>query len=148
MKFEITKKPLDVEISSRIIYIETMILLMMYYTGLGKEKRVSLLKIHLLLWAIQNKTKQKSLLDSLNNQCDTSIGIWSIDIKSNTILTFMIKDKLCGFNGKMYYLAENGLNFMEHIIPLNIFKTEQVFLQSIGKKLKEKNVEKLKNLWS
>lgn len=39
MRFEVTKKPIDIETNSRIIYIEVMILLIMNYTGAGSDKK-------------------------------------------------------------------------------------------------------------
>lgn len=148
MKFKVTKKPIDIETNSRIIYVEVMILFAMYYTGTGSEKKISLLKIHLLLWSLKDESRQKSLLNSIENDCENSIGLWTIDIKNNSVLTFMINDKLCKFDGNKYCLTDVGLKFIYNIIKLDIFNTEQEYLKNIGKKLTDKNVNKLKSLWS
>lgn len=148
MRFEVTLKPIDIENNSRIIYLEVMILLIMFYTGNGSEKKTLLLKIHLLLWTLNDSNRQNVLLESLNNDCNESIGFWTIDLKNNSILTYMVKDELCGFNKDKYFLTEKGLVFIKNIIGLDIFKREQLFLQRIGKRLNDKKVEKLRNLWS
>lgn len=148
MRFEVTKKPIDIETNSRIIYIEVMILLIMNYTGAGSDKKISLLKIHLLLWCFKDKSRQANLLNSISNDCEESIGLWTIDIKNNSVLTFMINDKLCSFDGKKYLLTDIGSKFVKNIIKLDIFNVEQEFLKNIGKKLTDKNVDKLKSLWS
>jgi len=148
MRFEITKKPIDIETNSRIIYIEVMILFIMYYTGAGSDKKNSLLKIHLILWCLKDKIRQEKLLNSISNDCEESIGFWTIDIKNNSILTFMINDELCSFDGKKYSLTDVGQKFVKNIIKLDIFYIEQEFLKNIGKKLTDKNINKLKSLWS
>ena len=148
MRFEVTLKPIDIENNSRIIYLEVMILLIMFYTGNGSEKKTLLLKIHLLLWTLSDGKRQKVLLESLNNDCNESIGFWSIDLKNNSILTYMVKDELCGFNKDKYFLTKKGLVFIKNIIDLDIFEREQVFLKRIGIRLNDKKVEKLKSLWS
>ncbi|PHR73010.1 MAG: hypothetical protein COA66_04220 [Arcobacter sp.] len=148
MEFKTTKKPINIDTNSRILYLTIIVLFIMNYTGSGKEKNISLLKIHLLLWAIQNPKRRKKLLKSVQNDCEISIGFWNIEIRNNSILTFLLKDDLCGFNGKKYFLTEDGLSFIKNIKNLEIMKDEQEFLICIGKKLTDKNVEKLKGLWS
>ena len=148
MKFKVTLKPIDSENNSRIIYLEVMILLIMFYTGSGNEKKTLLLKIHLLLWALNDSKRQNILLESLDNDCNESIGFWTIDLKNNSILTYMVKDELCGFNKDKYFLTEKGLDLIKNIMGLDTFEKEQTFLKKIGKRLNDKKVKKLKSLWS
>lgn len=148
MEFKITKKPIDIDSDTRILYLSIMILLIIFYNGYGKKKTISLLKIHLLLWVIKNYDRQKRLLESLQKNCELSIGFWNINAKNNSVLTVLIQDNLCGFNGSKYYLTEDGAEFIKNIKKLEILESEQEFLKTVGTKLSDKNVEKLKNLWS
>lgn len=148
MEFKITKKPIDIDTNSRVLYLAMMILFIIYYTGTGKDKTLSLLKLHLLLWAVKNVEKQQKLLTSMHEDCTKSIGFWNIDIKNNAILTILLKDKLCAFNGSKYHLTEDGTALIKNIVGMDMFKMEQDFLKQIGKKLTDDKVAKLKNLWS
>ncbi|MFT5661411.1 MAG: hypothetical protein ACI9TV_002057 [Sulfurimonas sp.] len=148
MEFRISKKPIDIDSDTRILYLSIMMLFIIFYTGYGKQKTISLLKIHLLLWVIKSVDRQNRLLESLENNCDLSIGLWNINIKNNSILTILVKDKLCGFNGSKYFLTEEGIKFVSDIKELKALDSQQQFLKNIGSKLSDKNVDKLKSLWS
>lgn len=139
---------MDIDTNSRVLYLVMMILFIIYYTGAGKDKNISLLKLHLLLWAVKNIENQQTLLSSLYEDCVKSIGFWNIDIKNNAILTILLKDKLCAFNGSKYYLTKDGSNLIKNIVDMDMFKDEQEFLKQIGKKLTDQKVTNLKNLWS
>ena len=139
---------MDVDTNSRVLYLVMMILFIIFYTGSGKDKSVSLLKLHLLLWAIKSIDRQQKLLDSLQVDCSSPIGFWNIDIKNNAILTILLKDKLCEFNGAKYYLTEDGTTLIKNISKMDMFNVEQNFLKQIGKKLTDEKVKKLQNLWS
>lgn len=150
MEFQITEKDIDIETTSRVRYLVIIILLIMYYAGWGKEKTISLLKIHLLLWALKSEKRMNILLETIENSCNDSIGFWNINLQTNSILTLMIEDGLCGYNGEKYYLKEIGFNLIEQIIKeKDIFEFEQSFLKKVkGNKLSENKVDNLKSLWS
>lgn len=150
MEFKVTEKDIDIETTSRVRYLVIIILLIMYDAGWGKEKTISLLKIHLLLWALKSQKHMNILLDAIENSCNNSIGFWNINLQTNSILTLMIEDGLCGYNGEKYYLKEIGFQLIEQIKKeKDIFKFEQDFLKKVkGNKLTEKKVDSLKNLWS
>jgi len=150
MEFKITDKNIDIETTNRVRYLVIIILLAMYYTGWGKEKTISLLKIHLLLWVLKSESRMNTLLKSIENDCNDSIGFWNINLQTNSILTLMIEDGLCGFNGTKYYLKEVGIQLIEQIKKeKDIFQLEQDFLKKVsGNRLSEKKVDSLKSLWS
>jgi hypothetical protein len=120
----------------------------MHYTGRSTTKRVPLLKIHLLVWAIQSLDRQKLLLNAKENDYGTSIGIWNIDINTNKALGYMYKDNLCNIDKKNYELTEDGKKLVEAILKdKDLFSDEKNFLSSIGKSLSENKVMKLQGMW-
>jgi len=148
MKLEITQKPISINSNSRIFYRIIILLLIMHYTGRTKNKRVPLLKIHLLVWAIQSIDRQELLLKSRDNDYSISVGIWNIDINTNKALGYMYEDKLCDIDKKNYELTEAGKNLVEAILEdKELFQDERNFLSSIGKSLSDKKVMKLRDMW-
>jgi len=148
MKLEITQKPISINSNSRIFYRIIILLLIMYYTGRSKTKRVPLLKIHLLVWAMQSIDRQKSLLVAKENDYRTSIGIWTIDINTNQALGYMYADGLCNIDKKNYELTEAGKKLVMAILKdKELFSDERDFLSSIGKSLSDKKVMKLREMW-
>jgi len=148
MELKITQKPISINSNSRIFYRIIILLLIMHYTGRSKNKRVPLLKIHLLVWALQSIDRQKLLLTAKENDYRTSIGIWNIDINTNKALGYMYEDKLCNIDKKNYELTEAGKNLVEAILEdKELFKDERDFLSSIGKSLSDKKVMKLRDMW-
>lgn len=148
MEFKITQKPISINSNSRIFYRIIILLLIMYYTGRSQNKRVPLLKIHLLVWSLQSIDRQKILLKVKESDYKTSIGIWNIDINTNKALGYMYKDGLCNIDKKNYELTEAGKKLVEAILKdKELFKDERNFLSSIGKSLSDKNVMKLRDMW-
>jgi hypothetical protein len=120
----------------------------MHYTGRSANKRVPLLKIHLLVWVIQSIDRQKLLLKVKENDYRTSIGIWNIDINTNKALGYMYEDGLCKIDKKNYELTEAGKKLVEAILKdKELFNDERDFLLSIGKSLSDKKVMKLRDMW-
>jgi len=148
MELKITQKPISINSNSRIFYRIIILLIIMHYTGRGPNKRVPLLKIHLLVWTIQSIDRQKLLLTVKENDYRTSIGIWNIDINTNKALGYMYEDGLCTIDKKNYGLTEAGKNLVKLILEdKELFKDERGFLSNIGKSLTDKKVMKLRDMW-
>jgi len=148
MELKITKKPFSISTNGRILYRIVLLLLIMYYTGRGQKKAVALLKIHLLVWAMQTIERQKLLLLSKENNYVTSVGIWNIDNNTNQALTYMYEDGLCNIKKKNYGLTDEGKKLVKKIIEdQEVFKDEKEFLHTIGSSLGENKVNKLQDLW-
>jgi len=148
MEFKITRKPISISSNSRIFYRIIMLLFIMHYTGRTETKRVPLLKIHLLVWAMQSIDRQKTLLLAKANDYRISIGIWNIDINTNQALSYMYADGLCNIDKKNYELTKSGKELIEVILnDKELFYDERKFLSSIGKSLSESKVNKLRDMW-
>lgn len=148
MKIKLTKKPFSISTNARIFYRIIQLLLIIYYTGGRSKKAVPLMKMHLLIWVLQSKEREKILLASKESNYNLSIGIWNIDKNTNQALTYMHEDDLCSINKKIYSLTNNGKNLVKKIIDdKTIFIEEKKFLENIDLSLTEKNVTKLQNLW-
>lgn len=150
MKWKITQKPFSISTNARIFYRIIQLLLIIHYTGRKSRgnKTVPLMKIHLLIWVLQSDERQKLLLESKNNDYETSIGIWDIEANTNQALTFMHNDDLCTIDKKNYSLSENGNSLVEKIIDdESIFIEEKKFLNQIASSLAETKVTQLQNLW-
>ncbi len=148
MEIKITKKPFSISTNARIFYRIIQLLLIMHYTGRTDNKTVSLMKAHLLIWALQTKDRKSLLLKSKDNEYIKSIGIWNIDQNTNQALTYMHEDDLCSIEKKNYSLTKNGKNLIKNIIDdETIFIAEKSFLKEIGSSMTEVNITKLQNLW-
>lgn len=148
MEIKITNKPFSISTNARIFYRIIQLLLIMHYTGRSNNKTVPLMKVHLLIWVLQTKDREKLLLKSQQNDYETSIGLWNIDKNTNQALTYMHEDDLCSIDKKNYSLTKNGKNFIKKIIDdKTVFIEEKKFLENIGSSLTEKNITKLQNLW-
>ncbi|MDO8609891.1 MAG: hypothetical protein Q7R95_05045 [bacterium] len=148
MELIISKKPFSISTNARIFYRIIQLLLIMHYTGRSDKKTVPLMKIHLLIWALQSNEREYLLLKSKNSNYEISIGIWNIDKNTNQALTYMHEDDLCSIDKKNYSLTENGNNLVKKIMDdKTIFIEEKQFLKKIGSSLTETNITKLQNLW-
>lgn len=148
MELIISKKPFSISTNARIFYRIIQLLLIMHYTGRTSNKVVPLMKIHLLIWALQSQEREKLLVKSKNSDYQVSIGIWNIDKNTNQALTYMHEDDLCSIDKKNYALTENGKNLLKKIIDdKTIFIEEKKFLENIGSSLTDVNITKLQNLW-
>lgn len=148
MELRITQKPISISSNSRIFYRIIILLLIMHYTGRSKNKRVPLLKIHLLVWSLQSIDRQKILLKAKESDYKASIGIWDIDINTNKALGYMYEDGLCNIDKKNYELTETGKKLVKAILKdKELFEDERDFLLSIGKSLSDKKVMKLRDMW-
>lgn len=148
MELIVSKKPFSISTNARIFYRIIQLLLIMHYTGRSNKKTVPLMKIHLLIWALQSNEREDLLLKSKNSNYEISIGIWNIDKNTNQALTYMHEDDLCSIDKKNYSLTKNGNNLIKKIIDdKTIFMEEKQFLVNIGSSLTETNITKLQNLW-
>ena len=148
MELIVSKKPFSISTNARIFYRIIQLLLIMHYTGRSNKKTVPLMKIHLLIWALQSNEREDILLKSKNSNYEISIGIWNIDKNTNQSLSYMHEDNLCAINKKNYSLTDNGKVLVKKIISdKTIFIEEKKFLENIGSSLTDTNVTKLQNLW-
>lgn len=148
MEIIVSKKPFSISTNARIFYRIIQLLLIMHYTGRSNKKTVPLMKIHLLIWALQSNEREDILLKSKNSNYEISIGIWNIDKNTNQALTYMHEDNLCVINKKNYSLNDNGKKLVKKIInDKSIFIEEKTFLGNISSSLTDTNVTKLQKLW-
>lgn len=148
MEISINKKPFSISSNSRILYRIIQILLSMHYTGIRTEKSLPLIKIHLLIWLLQSKERQKKFFKSMDSNYELSIGIWSIDKDTNIALSYMFEDDLCNIKNKNYSLSEKGKKFISKIVDdKEVFISEKDFLSKVKNKLPGTAVEKLQKLW-
>jgi hypothetical protein len=137
MKF--TKRPVAISADYRPTFRITLIALALFLCS--REKRASLLKLHLFSWAMKSQENMDSILRLLINNNSHSIHSWAIEPSLNRALNLGVSEKVFKKEGKSYLLTKKGIQLAELVmVDSELMDKEKIFLQKVGKSLTEKKV--------
>lgn len=142
-----SRKPMPVPYKYRISYKIAQIVLII---GICCRKGAcSLIKVHMLSWALTSAKEMNSLARFLNSETASSQPNLRLDPSVNRALIFGVAEKVFfqANNGK-YGLTEQGERFFAEIMhDSDILTIEKIFLKSVANKLPEKKIDELISDW-
>lgn len=144
--FSFTERPTPLYPSYRPMFRVAQILMILNYNGFGGK--ASLLKLHLFSWALKSTKNMEELKSFVVTNYKTRLRFFGIESTLNRALNLAYAEGLIGFNNGIYSLKEKGAKFLEVIADdEELFSEEKQYLKFIGKKIPEKIINELVNLW-
>jgi len=142
-----SKKPISIPVDYRPVYKIAQIVMILSITCIGNKS--SLLKLHLLSWALKDDKNKDEVLELIKSNYDTDIAVWGIEPALNRALLFCISENICIMENGKYLLTEKGTDFFKLIVKAEVFVEEFEFLNFVGKrKITDNRIESISNKWS
>ncbi|WP_337968937.1 hypothetical protein [uncultured Flavobacterium sp.] len=142
-----SKKPISIPVDYRPMYKIAQIVMILSITCIGNKS--SLLKLHLLSWALKDDKNKDEVLELIRNNYEIDIAVWGIEPALNRALLFCISENICIIENGKYILTKKGEDFFKVIVKAEVFKEEFEFLNFVGKrKITDNRIESISNKWS
>jgi hypothetical protein len=103
----------------------------------------SLIRLHLISWALKSNIKRKKLLDPGG----VPFKVWGVDPSLNFALEFAIAENLVSRTSNKYKLTDQGKKIVQKIDNENLFSDEILFLKDLGPRITETQVESITKDW-
>jgi len=148
-KISFVKRPYPIPADYRPMYkigLVTMILKMCC-----RAETSSLLKLHLLSWAISSDKNRSELRNHITSNFNSGFSVWGIEPALNRALQFAIADGVCELvSGKNYKLTLKGSEFFKRInADKELFAEEKEFLKFVGKnKITDSRIDSMAKKWA
>lgn len=144
-KIKFIRRPTPVIIEHRPIYKIGQVLLILYLSSRGNKS--SLTRLHLFNWALKEKNRQQTLIQSLNHG-KLKTSAWGFDPALAIALRFAIAENLVEEEQDSYKISELGSQLSKKIMLDNsLFSDEKSFLVSIKKSITEGMVSSVVRDW-
>lgn len=146
-KITFSKKPISIPPEYRPSYTIGLIVLILKVCC--QSSRSSLLKLHLINWALKSKENQESLRNFvLSNYTETS-KTWGIEPSLNRALNYSVHEGICSITKGKYQLQKKGETFYSKIIANPEYLTEEIdFLKFLGKrKITDSRIDSIYKIW-
>ncbi|UXY55223.1 hypothetical protein [Pseudomonas tohonis] len=144
-KLKFTRRPLPVLAEHRPLYKMAQALLIIDTCGWGK--RCSIIKLHLLNWALQSNYRIEMLQHAVKKK-NLSLPVWGFDPSLAIALQLCIEDNLLAIDGSGLSITDKGNNLLKEINEdKEILKNEKELLRKIGKGLTEQMVSVAAKGW-
>ncbi|WP_295093560.1 hypothetical protein [uncultured Flavobacterium sp.] len=142
-----SKRPISIPADYRPMYKIAQIVMILSITCTGSKS--SLLKLHLLSWALKNDKNKDEVLELIKNNYVEEMTVWGIEPALNRALLFCVAEDICKIEGGKYLLTEKGKSFFKLIKKNNVFNEELEFLNFVGKRtITDNRIESISNKWS
>ncbi|MEO4005274.1 hypothetical protein [Flavobacterium sp. CAU 1735] len=142
-----SKKPISIPVDYRPVYKIAQVVMILSITCTGNK--CSLLKLHLLSWALKDDKNKDEVLELIKNNYNADITVWGIEPALNRALLFCIAENICIMESGKYLLTKKGEFFFKLIVKAEVFKEEFEFLNFVGKrKITDNRIESISNKWS
>ena len=141
------RKPIPIPAEYRPTYKIAQIVIILKLTCQGEKG--SLLKLHLLSWALKSEINRQELLKFIRSNFKSDLKIWGIEPALNRALSYAVAEKICIIEKGKYILTRKGSIFYEQIIKdSKILGIEIDFLKQIGKrKITDNRILALSKKW-
>jgi len=128
-----SKKSIPIPAEYRPTYKISQIILILKLSCIGNK--ASLLKLHLLSWALKSIDNIKTLLDLVNSDFAENLKTWGIEPALNRALSYAVAEQLIKIEKGKYLLTERGDDFFNQIIKNGeVLDIEIKFLKQLGKR--------------
>jgi len=145
--FTFTKRAIPLYPNYRPMYKISLILMILYLNGYNGK--ASLLKLHLFSWALKSPDNLDALKHFAISNQKRGINFFGIELTLNRALHLAIAEGLVEYIEEKYGLLPKGNNFINDILKnKDLFVYEKQVLKLIGKKITDKKMNDLKNIWN
>jgi len=146
-KITFSKKPISIPPEYRPSYTIGLIVLILKICC--QNSKSSLLKLHLIYWALKSDINRKSLKEFVVSNYTENSKTWGIEPSLNRALNYSVNEGICSFKDGKYKLEDRGDVFYEKLIKDSELLNEEVdFLQYLGKrKITDNRINSIYKKW-
>tara|TARA_R110002033_G_scaffold160965_1_gene197428 strand:+ start:1407 stop:1880 length:474 start_codon:yes stop_codon:yes gene_type:complete len=142
-----SKKPISIPPEYRPSYTIGLIVLILKICC--QSSKSSLLKLHLINWALKSDENKISLKKFVLSNYTESSKTWGIEPSLNRALNYSIHEGICSIIDGKYQLEEKGELFYQKIIENSEYLNEEIdFLKFLGKrKVTDSRIDSIYKKW-
>ncbi|MCF7560193.1 hypothetical protein L3X39_06040 [Sabulilitoribacter multivorans] len=142
-----SKKPISIPPEYRPSYTIGLIVLILKICC--QSSKSSLLKLHLINWALKSDENRNSLKKFVLSNYTESSKTWGIEPSLNRALNYSVHEGICLISEGKYQLEEKGEIFYQKIIEDPEYLNEEIeFLKFLGKrKITDNRIESIYKKW-
>ncbi len=146
-KITFSKKPISIPPEYRPSYTIGLIVLILKICC--QSSKSSLLKLHLINWALKSKENQESLRKFVHSNYTETSKTWGIEPSLNRALNYSVHEGICSISKGKYQLQEKGELFYSKIIKDTEYLNEEIeFLNFLGKrKITDNRIDSIYKKW-
>ena len=146
-KITFSKKPISIPPEYRPSYSIALIVLILKICCQGSKS--SLLKLHLINWALKSNENKDSLKKFVLSNYTESSKTWGIEPSLNRALNYSVHEEICSIENGKYLLLEKGEIFFSKIIENPEYLNEEIdFLNFLGKrKITDNRIDLIFKKW-
>lgn len=146
-KISFVKRPISIPPDYRPMFKVAQIVIILGYCC--RSNRSSLLKLHLLSWALKTEGNIKKIADWIDTDFQSDFAVWGIEPTLNRGLQYAISEKVCRRISNKYELTDKGIQLFNSIKrDKELLKTEKMLLNIIGKKISDDKINNLAKKWT
>jgi hypothetical protein len=132
-KITFKKKPISIPPEYRPSYTIGLIVLILKICC--QSSKSSLLKLHLINWALKSTENKNSLKHFVLSNYTESSKTWGIEPSLNRALNYSVHEGICSISNGKYQLQEKGEIFYSKILENPEYLNEEIdFLNFLGKR--------------
>jgi hypothetical protein len=146
-KITFSKKPISIPPEYRPSYSIALIVLILKICCQGSKS--SLLKLHLINWALKSNENKDSLKKFVLSNYTESSKTWGIEPSLNRALNYSVHEEICSIENGKYLLLEKGEIFFSKIVENPEHLNEEIdFLNFLGKrKITDNRIDSIFKKW-
>ncbi len=146
-KITFSKKPISIPPEYRPSYSIGLIVLILKICC--QNSKSSLLKLHLINWALKSEENRESLRSFVLSNYTESSKTWGIEPSLNRALNYSVHEGVCLIVKGKYQLQEKGEELYQKIISNKEFLNEEIdFLNFLGKrKITDNRIDSIYKKW-
>ncbi|GEM55336.1 hypothetical protein B0A58_11650 [Flavobacterium branchiophilum NBRC 15030 = ATCC 35035] len=142
-----SKKPISIPSEYRPSYTIGIIVLILKICC--QSYKSSLLKLHLINWALKSNENKDSLKNFVLSNYTESSKTWGIEPSLNRALNYSVHEGICSTIDGKYQLEEKGELFYQKILEDSEYLKEEIdFLNFLGKrKITDSRIDLIYKKW-
>ena len=146
-KITFSKKPISIPPEYRPSYSIALIVLILKICCQGSKS--SLLKLHLINWALKSNENKISLKKFILSNYTESSKTWGIEPSLNRAINYSVHEGICTITNGKYQLLEKGELFYTIIVENPEYLNEEIdFLNFLGKrKITDNRIDSIYKKW-
>lgn len=144
-KIKFTRRPSPALAEQRPLYKITQALLIVEICGRGQK--CSLIKLHLMNWALKSRSRISALELAAKNK-KLTIPVWGFDPALAIALQFALEETILVVEGSSLKITDKGNHLLDAVInDETAFPKEKSYLKRIGKGITEEMVTSVSKGW-
>ena len=146
-KITFSKKPISIPPEYRPSYSIALIVLILKICCQGSKS--SLLKLHLINWALKSNENKDSLKKFVLSNYTENSKTWGIEPSLNRALNYSVHEEICSIENGKYLLLEKGEIFFSKIVENPEYLNQEIdFLNFLGKrKITDNRIDSIFKKW-